>query len=85
MLHALFCRSSIASWEITWDYTGSLSREFTWEFTWGLTREFPSEITGENAERTNIAPNVERPNIALKGVNSEICSGKNACAGTGTG
>jgi hypothetical protein len=40
-----------------------------WEFTW--------KITGENAERTNIEPNIvpsaERTNIVLKGVNSEIC------------
>jgi hypothetical protein len=43
----------------------------------GLTGEFSSEITGENAERTNIAPNIapnaERTTIAPKGVNSEIC------------
>jgi hypothetical protein len=35
------------------------------------------EFTGENAERTNIAPNIvpnaERTNIAPNGVNSEIC------------
>jgi hypothetical protein len=74
MLHTLFCRSSIASREITWDFTGSLTREFNWElltwgltrefnweFTWGHTGEFTWEITGdENAERTNIAPNAMR-------------------------
>jgi hypothetical protein len=72
VLHSLFCRSAVASGEITWDFTGIPTRELTWEFTWGLTREFnwdlgPQlgvhlgvhlEITGANVGRTNIAPNI---------------------------
>jgi hypothetical protein len=51
----------------------SLGASLAREFNWGLTGELTREITGDNAERTNIAPNAKRTPMFFLSVLCSLC------------